>query len=137
MTNMVTYDMTVAQYGNPNAQLTQTQNDQFIRGIGDVGSGLYRDYNQSGSLPVTMSYTWNGPQMADFRSAWEDVSLLSFGAGWFTIELPVIVGFRPAANLTTYTGHFVTPFSATLMGYDHWKVQMQIEVDPSPTLVIA
>ena len=87
---MADYFLDPAVFGNVNAGLSQSQQDQF-RPLtpNDVGSGHYRQFNPTGPIPLQASWDWTAAQFAQFRADWDDISALRFGVAWFDMILPL------------------------------------------------
>ena len=130
---MIKWTMDPDVYGLPDFGMAISTSREFTAKLGDVGRGRYVEYNATAPIPVNVTFGWRGSVLATFREQWENPKTLAFGAGWFLITLPAYLD-RIAPG--PYPAHCVSPFEATMAGYDWWKVSMQLDVDPSPALVV-
>lgn len=132
---MISWTMDEAIYGMPDYGMQVTTSRTFTPYIGDVGRTRYTSYNLTASIPVTLTYSWNGTTLASFRKDWEDRSKLAFGANWFRLRLPAPLARGLIGGLTAYSGlfngHFVRPFQTTLAGYNLWTVAFTLDIDAS------
>lgn len=98
---MARWHMSSETYGMPDYGIGQSQDNQFVRGPGDLGQGQYRTANPTGPLPLNLTWTWTGTQLQTFREEWEIGSSLFFGAAWFTMDLPIMLADSDAGAATT------------------------------------
>lgn len=91
-------------YGRPNDGLNQTQGNQFMAGVSDVGAGRYHGVNPTASYPVDLSWTFTDAQYQQFVLDWNDRTRFCWGNGWFWIDLPLMLDWpvtSPTAPVPT------------------------------------
>lgn len=112
-----------AIYGNPNYGLSQTQQNQFIRGAAnDVGRGLYKWLNPTAPLPVQLTWNMKGATLSSFRGSWENPAELCYGANWFTLDLPLMLDDSKDGVSTDYDAVTKTFRTRILIGDDTTSV---------------
>jgi len=77
-------------YGLPNVGYEITETDPFRASKhNSVGRGLYKSYNPTGPVSLSVSWDWPASVYREFRLAWDDVDQLRFGGAWFTADFPL------------------------------------------------
>lgn len=131
---MIRYSLDPTVFGNPDYGHKVQTSREFTPKLGDVGRGRYTKYNPTAPLSVTATYHWDGPTLALFRADWEDRKKLNFGKNWFGITLPFYFSRLAPGE---YPAQFARPFRASYAGHNYWSVNMTLDIDPSPQLVLS
>jgi hypothetical protein len=100
-----------------------SEDSTVIRTNMEAGLPKARRISVVTSDKIDCSVKLSDAQMAAFRTWYSSTTGANGGQSWFTVTLSVGQG-----GLDSVEARFSSPWSASIIGYMNWNVQMQLEV---------